>query len=140
MLHQHNIHHRYFVNNDDICLKLRFGITRKAHLAVLPALCLEHAVHGCSRIARCLCKPFCCASRRCRKHDLKALCAENIDVAAHDGCLACSWSPCQNEDTVFQRGDDRLALSGSKVDIMLRLPRRDKHTCLIDMDMLRLSL
>ena len=122
VLHEHNIHHRNLVHDDDICLKLRLRVAPEAHLPLLPALCFEHAVHRRSRASRCLCEALCRASRRRGKQDLKSLRTEDVDDAAYDGGLARPGTACQDEDTVLQRGDDRLPLRRGEADMMLLLP------------------
>ena len=140
MLHEHNVHHGNLVHNDDIRLELRLRVACKAHLAVLPALCFEHAVHCRSGIARRLRETLCRASRRGGKQDLKPLRPENVNHAAHDSRLARPRASRQNEDAVFERGNDRLTLRCSEADTMLRLPRRNEGSGIVNVDVIRLSL
>ena len=140
MLHEHDVHHGNLVHNDDICLELRLRVACKAHLAVLPALCFEHAVYGRSGIARRLRETLCRASRRGGKQDLKPLRPEDVDHAAHDGRLARARASCQNENTVFESSNDRLTLRCSEADTMLRLPRRNEGSGIVNVDVIRLSL
>ena len=140
MLHEYNIHHRHFINNDNICLKLCLCVSCKTHLPIFPALRFQHAMNGRRRIARCLRKALCRTSRRCSQKDLHPLGPKDVNNAPDDRGLPRSGTAGQDQDTVQQRGSHGFPLSGCEPHMMMLFPCGDKRSGIIDVNAFCLAL
>ena len=96
IIHEHDVHHRDFVKDDDVGLQ---GIVRvlREHRA-LAALRFEHAVDRHSLAACRFREALRRASRRRAEQDGKAELFEDFDHAAHDRRLARAGAARQHED------------------------------------------
>ena len=140
MEHQHNIHHRHLVDNDDICLEPRLGITPKVRSALLAALCLEHSMNGRRWFSRRLREPLCRAPGRRTEQNLQSLLFQNIYDAPDDRCLPRPGASCQHKDSVREGGDHCLSLRRGEMYLMHFFPRRNTCLGVIHVDILRFPL
>ena len=109
-MHQADVYHRHFINNDHICIQRIFFIPVKMHAAgakggIFPGSIischgtgirdarrnqLQHSVNGTGLITGSFCHPLCRASGRCSQKDLHSLIFKILDNGIDGGSLSCT--------------------------------------------------
>ena len=140
VLHEHDIHHRDFVEDDDIGVQWVVLVPRE-HATTRTALRFQQAVHSHGLTARCLGHALGRTARGSAEQDGEPLCLQEVDHAAHDGRLARTGAAREHEDAVLQYGDEGLALPCRErntrfvrpaVDLALRIGHQEWLGLLLD--------
>ncbi len=107
-VHEHDIHHRHLIDDDDIGIErlIRIAPENQRATGITGALRLKQAMHGDGLTTRRLREAFGRPARRRREQYLESALLQYIEHAPHDGRLACAWSARQHEYAMSQRSHE----------------------------------